>query len=112
MRETATEYKLTSGEMFALTEALRRHLRFHDHATGGTSITKHWTGLGSATQYKAAVSAGLMECATELNPRYTTWWRLTEKGARIVAYWLGQGWTAERIEQGAIPSSQVPIFLG
>ncbi len=68
-----------------LKEALRRwNMGTKGQRTGGETLTTAWTGLGSATQYKPAVDAGLMECATQLNPGYLTWWRLTEKGAAIV----------------------------
>lgn len=63
-----------------LREAARRSQMFHR----GEPLTEAWTGLGSATLYKPVVNAGLMECATTLNPGYSTWWRLTEKGAAIV----------------------------
>lgn len=72
-----------------LREALRRwRLRPAGEHTGGQTLTTAWTGLGSATQYKPATDAGLMECATKLNPGYLTWWRLTEAGAAIVGQWI------------------------
>ena len=76
-----------------LREALRRwQLRPPGQHTGGQTITIAWTGLGSATQYAPAVEAGYMECATNLNPGHSTWWRLTEDGAAamVVLGWLDE----------------------
>jgi hypothetical protein len=82
-------YYVTKDQL--LKEALRRwRQRSPGDHTGGQTLTTAWTGLGSATQYKPAVNAGLMECATQLNPGYLTWWRLTEKGAAIVQKWLNE----------------------
>ena len=65
-----------------LSEARRRYLQFGKPI--GKTLTEAWTGLGSATTYKPCSDAGLMEIATTPNPGYTTWWRLTERGARVV----------------------------
>jgi hypothetical protein len=83
----------------ALVEATRRYSRFHF----GCPLTKAWTGLGSATAYREAVQAGLMEIATQPNPGYMTWWRLTERGAGIVQAWLGAGYRHDKIECGELP---------
>ncbi len=73
------------SKQWLITEALRRwRLRSDGDHTGGQALTTAWTGLGSATTYKPAVDAGLMECATSPNPGYMTWWRLTEAGAKAV----------------------------
>ena len=80
------KYKLKVREHKVLCEALRRFSRFGYKYNN--KITQAWTGLGCATKYNPAVDAGLMVCATTLNPGYMTWWRLTRKGARIVRAWL------------------------
>jgi len=87
------------GEHWCLVEALRRYLRFHHDCP----ITQAWTGLGSKTQYRQALEAGLMTYATTPHPGYMTWWRLTERGAGIVMAWIGAGWTVERVERGDTP---------
>ena len=78
-----------------LREALRRYCRFHK----GRTLTRGWTGLGTATDYAPVVRGGYMEVATGLNPGYDTWWRLTAKGAAIVQEWLDAGITHETVEE-------------
>lgn len=97
--------RLRKYSLAALVEALRRRQRFNQQ---NQSITDQWTGLGSKSEYAAVLKDGLMVYATSPNPGHMTWWKLTEKGARIVAYWLGQGWTYERIEAGEYPSAAIP----
>ncbi len=81
--------RLTPRREALLREALRRwRMRPKGDHTGGETLTTAWTGLGSATPYKPATDAGLMECATQLNPGHSTWWRLTDAGAVIVRGWL------------------------
>ena len=93
---------LTRKQHTLLVEALRRHTRFNLHDLR-EPLDRARTGLGSATTYAPAVKAGLMECATTLNPRYSTWWRLTPKGAAIVQGWLFDGYDYEAIERGDVP---------
>lgn len=91
--------KLRKQEHWVLIEALRRRLRFAGDGPGPSPITKQWTGLGSPTQYKQAVEGGYMQATPTPNfARHIGWWRLTDKGARIIAYWIGQGWTLARLE--------------
>ena len=98
--------QLNSNEHWLLCEALRRFSRFgHDY---GNKITMAWTGLGSASQYRAALDAGFMTYATSPNPGFMTWWKLTRKGARIVRAWLNAGHNAETIEHGEMPSPWIP----
>ena len=100
--------KLSNRQHALLVEALRRHTRFNLKVDGlGMPLTEAWTGLGSATTYQPAVDAGLMVCATELNPGHTTWWKLTVKGALIVAFWHGKGFDFKRIEAGELPPMDV-----
>ena len=81
--------KLGAAQERLLLEALRRYINWHQ----GEPLTEAWTGLGSYTTYKPAVDAGLMTYATKPNPGYTTWWRLTDKGATYVQAWLDEGRT-------------------
>ena len=104
---------LRKQEYYCLVEALRRRSRFHMAGPGDThtAITNQWTGLGSATTYKQAVQAGYMESIPkhEKNPGYHCWWRLTPKGALVVAYWIGLGFSHERIEREELPPMQIPF---
>ncbi len=99
--------KLTKRKHWLLCEALRRYCRFHLQDLRRPLIDA-WTGLGSYTQYKPALDSGLMIYATSPNPGYTTWWRLTEKGAKIVQGWLDTGFTHADIEAGRLPPAEVP----
>ncbi len=90
--------KLTKNQHYLLVEALRRSLRFHP----GESLTVAWTGLGSATQYKS-VSRCFMKIATSPNPGYSTWWKLTELGAKIVQSWIDLDYTYVKIENNQLP---------
>ena len=86
--------KLYSRQRGLLREALRRYTRFHK----GELLEQAWTGLGSATEYAPVVNAGYMTVATSPNPGYTTWWRLTERGASIVLAWLITGEDYQSVE--------------
>ncbi len=61
---------------WCLKEALRRFEMFNRDKT----LKDAWTGLGTATDYKLVVKAGLMEHVHGPNPRYLCWWRLTDAG--------------------------------
>jgi len=92
-------YKLKSKEHYLLCEAIRRYTRFHP----GKSLDKAWTGLGTYTTYKPALTAGLMEYVHEPNPGAPQWWRLTAKGIAIVQHWIDRGYTYQDIEAGNLP---------
>jgi hypothetical protein len=96
---------LRKHEYGCLVEALRRRQRFNDL---NKSVTDQWTGLGCKGEYKQAVEAGYMKVATSLNPGHQTWWKLTEKGARVVCYWFGLGFGYSKIEAGAMPPVMIP----
>ena len=104
---------LTSREHGALIEALRRRLRFREeYARLGRTLTTQWTGLGSATAYKASVESGFMKLADDHqpNPGHIQWWQLTDKGALIVAYWIGAGFDSyTHLEEGDYPPQRVPL---
>ena len=96
-----------------LCEALRRHTRFNLHGTDlRKPLTEAWTGLGSYSEYRTVLDAGLMTYATRPNPGYITWWKLTESGAKIVQYWLDQGFTYEDIEADNGPPRAVEKAVG
>lgn len=90
--------KLGRRQLDLLLEALRRYTRFG--IRDKESLTGAWTGLGSMSTYAPCLNAGLMVCATSPNPGYSTWWRLTEKGARIVQAWLEAGYDYANVEAG------------
>ena len=82
-----SEFSLGVRQKRLLREALHRwDLRMDGFHTGGETLTTAWTGLGSASEYAPVAKAGLMECATELNPGFPTWWRLTEKGLLALVF--------------------------
>jgi hypothetical protein len=100
---------LRRHEYNVLVEALRRRMRFAAESPASyKSLLTQWVGLGTASAYKQAMRDGFMEIATSVNPGYATWFRLTAKGALVVAYWIGQGWTYERIEKGELPDANIP----
>lgn len=90
--------KLGRHQLDRLLEALRRYSRFGKPE--GKSLTEAWTGLGSVSEYASCLNSGLMTYATSPNPGYTTWWRLTEKGAKIVQALLDKGYTHMNVEAG------------
>lgn len=96
---------LNAREHGALTEALRRRTRFFEKDRG---IRDQWTGLGGVSEYKFAVNAGLMTRVHQPNPGHSEWWRLTERGARIISYWMGRGLDHEKIEAGNLPPAEIP----
>jgi hypothetical protein len=48
------------------------------------TLENAWTGLGTATDYKKAVDAGLMKTLHGPNPGYQCWFGLTAEGAKLV----------------------------
>jgi len=97
---------LRTKEHSVLAEALRRRCRFNGNDK--QSILKQWTGLGCATEYKQAVQGGYMEHAQKPNPGAMCWWKLTPKGAAIVAYWIGLGHNHVSVENSGLPPAVIP----
>jgi phosphoribosylaminoimidazole (AIR) synthetase len=54
-------------------------------------IQKAWTGHGSATEYKSAIESGFITYVHKPHPGFRQWWRLTEKGARVIQKWHREG---------------------
>lgn len=100
MMKVGNRIKLNQREYNALVEALRRTTRFsEEYRTHGHSLTTMWCGLGSATHYKAAQLAGFMEPVHgSIHKGAMGWWKLTERGSRVICYWLGQGFSYLDIE--------------
>ena len=96
------KYQLKSDEYSCLVEACRRFSRFgHDYSN---DIEKAWTGLGFKTEYKQACNNGYMEPVHSMpRNRCMGWWKLTEKGVKIVQHWLDSGYDFETIENGKCP---------
>ena len=71
-------------------EAIRRLEQFHPNEDPLAA----WSGLGTRTDYKPALDAGLMEWASAPAPRCMGWLRLTEKGLAEVDQIRGEttGW--------------------
>jgi len=90
-----------------LCEALRRYTRFG--IGDGKSLTEAWTGLGFTSYYKIALETGLMTYidGDKPYPRILHWFRLTDKGAKIVQNWLDLGFTYEDIENGKLPPLKI-----
>jgi hypothetical protein len=96
--------KLKAASWRTLIEATRRYTRFHQ----GEDLLKAWTGLGTPPEYRQAVNDGYMEVLHgKAKPRIASWYRLTEKGAKIVKFWLEKGYDYNKIENNDIP----PITL-
>ena len=86
--------RLGKIQRYLLFEAVRRYTRFGK----GKSLLTVWVGLGSATAYKSLLNAGLVEFVSGEHKGYTTWFKLTPKGAEYVQCWLDLGITHEDIE--------------
>jgi len=83
----------------ALTEALRRFLMCGSWKGDALRATR--TGLGTPTQYRSVVHAGLMESVG--TPRVLLgiqWWRLTKEGTALVQLALDSGYDLGDIEGG------------
>lgn len=102
---------LGAAEYDVMIEALRRRGRFGRIDGRWQAITAQWTGLGTPTAYKDAVKYGLMERSKNPVSRGMDWWTLTEKGARIVAYWIGQGYSYESVEANRYPEITIPASI-
>jgi hypothetical protein len=111
MTATAPEtksYKLGESAHDMLCEALRRFECFAVRQDRRKWTISHlmnaWTGLGSRTTYKWAIDAGLMTVAprttVQANPGHTSWWSLTEEGARIVLAWHNAGFVCGKDAKG------------
>lgn len=107
MRIQGKKAYLSKSEHSALVEALRRRLTFNNR---DQSITEQWTGLGCASEYRAAAIMGFMAIDGQYAPRAMRWWRLTPKGARIIAYWMGQGFTVDE-SNWSIPGVEIPTAI-
>lgn len=84
---------LTPKQSILLREALRRYTQFH----ASKKLKDVCTGLGTATEYKPVFDAGYMTYANGPNPGYLTWWKLTDKGLKIVQKWVDEGYSHEKL---------------
>jgi hypothetical protein len=92
-------YRLGTAQHRLLCEALRRFECFAARRDGRRwtpmDLVGAWTGLGTRSEYRAAVDAGLMRgaaCTSPPAPRCTGWFSLTETGAQIVLAWHKAGY--------------------
>lgn len=88
--------KLTNMQKAILLEALRRYTKFHQNPK--ELLNQAWTGLGTRTDYRPVLDAGLMTFVEEPYPRCSQWLRLTDKGTAIVQKWLDAGLSYKDIE--------------
>jgi hypothetical protein len=100
--------ELKKNEYRALVEALRRWCSF-EH-TGGNTLETAWTGLGTKTNYKDAIEAGLMAFAHPYSKGCMGWLVLTPLGAKIIQKWLDLGFKAEDYEVKTPPPSKIDIL--
>lgn len=91
---------LTKGQYGPMVEALRRWTRF---GTDQGNPRAGWTGLGFETEYKPAVTAGLMVRDGYYPPRCMGWYNVTDKGAAILRQWRAQGYEYEKVESNNLP---------
>jgi hypothetical protein len=83
------DYYLDVGEYHILCGALKCYLRFHKRER----LEEANLGIGHRILFESVARSGLMYCATPEYPQtgFTTWWKLTRKGAAIVQSWINTG---------------------
>ena len=82
--------KISRASHILLEEALRRYMCFHINRD--KSLRSAWTGLGYKTNYKPALTAGLMTWVHGPPLRcHKGWLHLTGLGVHIVKYWMEHG---------------------
>jgi hypothetical protein len=89
-------HKLSQRQHVLLIEALRRFdcfaVRQDKRKWNLANLQIALTGLGSPSEYKAVTSKGLMMSHRDPEtPRVMNWYRLTERGAKIVLAWYQAG---------------------
>jgi len=97
-RKDRTMTRLGNTQHALLCEALRRFECFAVRRDGRkwtpTDLQRAWTGLGTRSEYRPAIDAGLMRgapCTSPPAPGCMGWWSLTETGAQIVLAWHEAG---------------------
>jgi len=93
-----TEFRLGNAQHRLLCEALRRFecfaVRRYGRKWTPDDLLRAWTGLGTRSEYRPVINAGLMRsaaCTSSPAPRCTGWWSLTAAGAEIVLAWHEAG---------------------
>lgn len=100
--------RLTQNQHWLLCEALRRFECFHrDQKWTIKNLTEAWTGLGSKTNYKPVLNAGLMVIAGTYYKGVSNWFRLTNTGAKIVKKWHDAGYVCKNYELVSMPPLEV-----
>jgi hypothetical protein len=93
--KTMTTFRLGNVQHGLLCEALRRFECFAVRRDGRKwtpdDLLRAWTGLGTRSEYRPVIDAGLMQIASCTAPRCIGWWSLTETGAEIVLAWHEAG---------------------
>jgi len=85
---------MNKSQFNCMAEALRRCVVFHPEE----HIKDVWSGLGTYTNYKSVLDSGMMQYAHVKNPRYKNWFSLTDKGCKIVQYWIDKGYGAHSFD--------------
>jgi hypothetical protein len=94
MNANANPADLTTPQRRILREALRRWQRLAP--PGGDTLTTAWLGLGYRSEYKPALTAGLMQyVGAPPPPRVMGWLVLTDKGAAFLQAWIDEGETTQ-----------------
>jgi len=95
-----------------LVEALRRELMHGDKDyNANKALTEKWLGLGMPSTYKQIVAEGYMvPVHPPITPKVEAWYKLTEKGARVVQFWLDQGITLSNFNT-FYPDHRIPIEI-
>ena len=93
-----TKFRLGNAQHDLLCEALRRFecfaVRRDKCRWTPNDLLRAWTGLGTRSEYRPVIEAGLMRgaaCTSSPAPRCIGWWSLTEAGAEIVLAWHKAG---------------------
>jgi hypothetical protein len=107
-------YKLNKATYSVLCEALRRFQCFHVEGDRNkkwnlADLQSAWTGLGYASEYRPAIAGGYMTAAGKYAPRCQGWFKLTEKGAKIVLQWHKDGYKAVDYELTDRPPQVTPV---
>jgi hypothetical protein len=72
-----------------LLEAYRRWTVLH--SSEQRDVSEQWVGLGYPSEYKPAVSDGLMRPISGQTPRIMGWYGVTQAGATLLKRWKAAG---------------------
>lgn len=87
MLEAARTWLLETQSVFRNNIATRLAFVAKDNRKG---MVNAWTGIGTRSDYRTVVDAGLMTYV-HFCQGSTKWWRMTDKGAILVQSWIHAG---------------------